>query len=103
MELSLPPPCFSCGKTLTPAFEAEELSSLQAWDAVIFSSPGNYGSRVFDEMDGSRLLLNICDECLIKGAERTVLSKPDRTTPKPPPILSRWEPPTPEQEENEDG
>lgn len=101
-ELALPMPCFVCGEALRPAFE-DGLSTLQAWGAVIFSSPGNFGSHVFDEMDGSRLLLNICDRCLVAGAERTVFSKPDRTTPKPPPILSRWVPPTDEMEENDDG
>lgn len=90
--------CFVCGKVLRPAFE-DDLSTLQAWGAVIFTSPGNFGSHVFDEMDGSRLLINICDGCLVAGAERTVLSKPGRSIPKPPPILSRWVPPTFEQED----
>lgn len=103
--VKLPPPCFACGKELRPAWESPdgEFPSTQAWDAVIFSSPGNFGSAVFDEMDGSRLRINICDACLVERAERTVLSKPNHSVPKPPPILSRWVPPAVEMEEGEDG
>lgn len=37
----------------------------QPHDAVVCTTHGNYGSTVFDAMDGSWLQFNICDECLI--------------------------------------
>ena len=33
-------------------------------DAVVFIARGNYGSTVFDPMDGSYLEVNICDDCV---------------------------------------
>jgi hypothetical protein len=97
-DLALPLPCFACGKDLLCIWGD---GSFQPDDAVTFSSPGNYGSTVFDEMDDSRLMINICDECLRTHAQRTALSTPIRT-PKPDPILSRWAPPAVEQEEVDD-
>ena len=35
-----------------------------ASDANAFISYGQYGSRLFDPMDGSYLEVNICDQCL---------------------------------------
>lgn len=32
--------------------------------ATVFNAFGNYGSTMFDPMDGSYLEINICDECL---------------------------------------
>jgi hypothetical protein len=95
-DLTLPPPCFTCGKELPAAFDVPDgdFPSTQAWGAVMFSSPGNFGSAVFDEMDGSRLVINICDLCLCRFFDRVVHSTPARV-PKPAPILSRWEPPHP--------
>lgn len=88
-DLTLPLPCFACGKVLQCVWGE---GSFQPADAVIFSSPGTYGSAAFDEMDGSSLMLNICDDCLRAHADRVALSVPVRVA-KPDPILSRWEPP----------
>lgn len=51
--------CVRCDKAVewkgTPPF---------AVDAVVFMTPGNFGSRVFDEIHGDRLVGIICDACV---------------------------------------
>lgn len=43
-------------------------------DGVAFQSHGNYGSTVFDPMDGTYLEINICDPCLSQaGMEGNVM------------------------------
>lgn len=48
-----------------------------------FTSPGHYGSGVFDPMDGTRLVINICDACLTEAALKghVLLSQPPRPMP----------------------
>lgn len=74
-------PCFVCGKTLTHAFGGLVETELrqQPNDAVIFSSHGNYGSTLFDELGEEFLELNICDECLYARSDR-ILHCRHRTT-----------------------
>ena len=38
-------------------------------DGVVFQSHGNYGSTVFDPMDGTYLEVNICDPCLVQAGD----------------------------------
>jgi hypothetical protein len=33
--------------------------------ATCFSSSGNFGSAVFDPMDGTRIEISVCDDCLL--------------------------------------
>jgi DNA-directed RNA polymerase subunit N (RpoN/RPB10) len=98
--VTLPLPCFTCGKTLHPVWPESDYRN-QVNDGVTFTSPGNYGSTVFDAMDRSRLVINVCDACLTALSVRTALSVPDRH-PTPPPSLSRWVPPADEMEEDDD-
>jgi hypothetical protein len=37
---------------------------IQPNDANTLSSIGTYGSRVFDPLDGSYVIVNVCDDCL---------------------------------------
>ena len=99
--IEAPVPCFGCGKALEWIFkdssEEDELPTNQSWGAVLFTSPGNFGSQAYD--DGYRHLeINICDECLVAGAERVAQATPVRIIP-PTPTLSRWAAPTIEQED----
>lgn len=57
-------PCIVCGKSLVNVMNEEN----QPVDAVAFSSPGHYGSTVFDPMDGTYLEINVCDECIVAKA-----------------------------------
>lgn len=60
-------PCLVCDKTLRRAFQDYEA---QPNDGVLCSTNGNYGSTIFDPMDGSELVFNICDDCLVKAGEQ---------------------------------
>ncbi len=42
----------------------------QPRDGIMLSSHGNYGSTVFDPMDGNYLMFNLCDPCLIEAGEQ---------------------------------
>ena len=88
----LPVPCLRCGQPLEasmPSFEGET-DNLPA-DATVFTSHGNYGSTVFDPMDSSTLIVNVCDSCLLKAqAEGRVLFSPRPPLP-PSPVLKLWD------------
>lgn len=55
-------PCIICGRRLMRVSDEYEA---QADDAVMCSTSGNYGSTVYDPMNGEVLLFNICDKCLV--------------------------------------
>ena len=55
-------PCIICGKELEQIMSG---SYNHPNHACVGQSYGNYGSTVFDPMDGSFLEFNICDPCLI--------------------------------------
>lgn len=60
-------PCLICGKSLErviPEYEA------QPYEGVSCSTHGNYGSRVFDSMDGELIAFNICDECFVEAGDK---------------------------------
>lgn len=68
-------PCIVCGRTLSRATDDYEA---QPDDGVMFSTHGNYGSTVFDPMNGTTLLINVCDECIVEaGKKGRVLSGKD--------------------------
>lgn len=55
-------PCFACGT------ELENISGPnQPSRGLEFTTPGHYGTTVFDPMDGSALAINVCDGCLTKA------------------------------------
>jgi hypothetical protein len=58
-------PCIACGKALEPVGSG---SPNHADDANEFSTHGQYGSTKFDPMDGSLLVVNICDECIVSAS-----------------------------------
>lgn len=69
-------PCLVCGVKLLRVTDAAEG---QPDDGVMLTTHGNYGSTIFDPMDGNFLLFNLCDECLIAaGIEGHVLAGVDR-------------------------
>lgn len=65
-ELALP--CIACGTALRNV-DPHEIEN-QPEEGVAFSSPGHYGSTVFDPMDGTFLEINVCDPCLVKAGEQ---------------------------------
>ncbi len=42
----------------------------QPKDGLEFISYGHYGSTVFDPMNGSYLVINLCDDCLKKASAK---------------------------------
>lgn len=61
--------CIICGKILESAFDNE----IQPYGGTMFSTYGHYGSTVFDPMDGTQLILIICDPCLVeKGIDKKI-------------------------------
>lgn len=61
-------PCIVCRKRLLEV--QADFTENQAEDGNRFVSRGQYGSTVFDPMDGSHVEVNICDDCLVKAGER---------------------------------
>jgi hypothetical protein len=60
-------PCLICGGRLLRDMEEYEA---QPQDGVMCSTSGNYGSTVFDPMNGESILFNICDKCLVRAGEQ---------------------------------
>jgi hypothetical protein len=42
---------------------------------VEFTTPGHYGSTIFDPCDGTQLAINICDGCLQKAIDNKKVLK----------------------------
>lgn len=58
-------PCVVCRKSLDDVGSG---SSNHANHANEFHARGQYGSRVFDPMDGTYLAVNICDDCIVQAS-----------------------------------
>jgi len=69
--------CIVCDKGLSNVFPDVEN---QPSGGVHFSSYGNYGSTVFDEVDGSYLEINICDDCMKRASEQGKVMSARRVT-----------------------
>lgn len=65
-------PCFVCGTALPNVLPD---SDNQPYGGTEFRTYGHYGSTFWDSFDGEELVLNVCDECLKKGAERLAQHK----------------------------
>ncbi len=59
-----PLPCLVCKKPLRAALEGQQNHPM----GNVFVSRGNYGSTVWDPMDGGWLEVNVCDPCLVGAA-----------------------------------
>ena len=64
-------PCFKCGQQLKN-FSNNDHHPL---GGLSFETRGHYGSSFFDPMDGSRLAIAICDECLKSISEKNMIYK----------------------------
>jgi hypothetical protein len=86
--------CIACKKPL-PNFAGED--SNHPMNGLEFVTYGHYGSTVFDPMDGSSLVINICDECVVALGRAGLVGA---AAPKQTPIIAR--PITPWQATGED-
>ena len=59
--------CFKCNVTLESSISSDEDQELDepTLNSIAFISHGNYGSTIFDPMDGSYLEIYVCDQCLV--------------------------------------
>ena len=64
-------PCIVCMEPLKNIFPAKSPATGEDWDqinqpdsGITFATYGQYGTTVFDPMDGSFLEINICDDCV---------------------------------------
>lgn len=56
--------CIICNKDVAPGMEDDAFSTPPS-GAVVWQAHGNYGTELFDPMDGNQYLeCFICDECL---------------------------------------
>jgi len=57
--------CIRCGCVLPPALPGDH-GNMTASGGVLFRGAGNYGSTVFDPIDGGgNLVIAVCDACLL--------------------------------------
>lgn len=61
-------PCIVCGSPLESATGMTDNN--QPSRGLAFLTNGHYGSTFFDPMDGTRLEINVCDECMKKAVVR---------------------------------
>lgn len=59
-------PCIVCRKALKDAFPGPSQGN-QPYPGLEFTTPGHYGSTIFD-MEPGRLVVNICDDCITKAS-----------------------------------
>lgn len=71
-------PCLTCGRLLDEVMPG--FSENQPNGGVTAMSRGNYGSTVFDPMDGSTIEFILCDPCLVAAGERgsVLTARPSR-------------------------
>lgn len=65
-QMDQPLPCIVCKKPLRSVHSG---FANHADDANSFRAHGQYGSTVFDPVDGTYLEVNICDGCIIAAAD----------------------------------
>lgn len=63
--------CVICDRKIQAGAPLDHINSwIEAYDAVVFHSAGNFGSRVYDEDGDEYLQAFICDRCVLKRASR---------------------------------
>jgi hypothetical protein len=91
-----PLPCIACGAQPESVWkDGDDELKRQPYGATTFYAYGQYGSTVWDPMGDDRLMVNICDPCLIKHSERVVKVKPVHQESKV--KVAPWTPPTGEE------
>jgi len=59
-------PCIKCGAEL----ESFSTHNNHPVHGIEFTTYGHYGTTVFDPMDASELIVNICDPCMVEAIEQ---------------------------------
>ncbi len=74
--------CISCKKDIGSCYTSktnDPMVDVFAVSGLIFEATGNYGSAVFDHDTGNtqRLIIYMCDDCLLRNAEIIKFLKTD--------------------------
>lgn len=64
--------CIKCGKT-SRNFSEDGIHPIDS--ALVFRSYGNFGSTVFDPLDGSYIDIVVCDTCMVEYAKKTGITE----------------------------
>ncbi len=75
-----PLPCIVCGRRLNAAMDAVG-SSHVPYAGTMFETGGHYGSTAFDPLDGTRLQIVVCDECLTTSGRVRIQTADGRMAP----------------------
>lgn len=87
--------CLLCGGPCKRVWERNQDHPTQPYGATVFTSHGQYGSTVFDEVDGTYLQVNIHDRCLVNAAAEGRVWHGTPVAPvRQPAELRVWEPPS---------
>jgi hypothetical protein len=93
--------CIICGFKPEPVFK-DGFAPRQPWGATTFTSYGQYGSTVFDDMGRTYLEINVCDDCMRAKARQGLIALAQPVhVPKPEATYSTWTPYDPENPEDE--
>jgi hypothetical protein len=63
-------PCIVCDRALGQVISGVAVGFNHPNGGIAFSSPGHYGTTVFDPMNGDTLEINVCDNCLMAAGRR---------------------------------
>jgi hypothetical protein len=82
-------PCIKCGTVLENGHAGTSPDNIMPGGGTQFSSHGHYGSTAWDPMsDPSKLIINICDSCLVAAAHGGLVLK---ASPSIRPRTPDWE------------
>lgn len=65
--------CIVCDKKLKTWEYSEDETNVQPMGGLGFFTYGHYGSAFFDPMDGSKIAIVVCDECICKANDKGYL------------------------------
>lgn len=65
--------CIVCDRMFESALPDDGLRHNQPSSGLCFHAFGQYGTTVFDPMDGCYLEINVCDKCIVAAAERSAV------------------------------
>ncbi|MEU4218193.1 hypothetical protein [Actinoplanes sp. NPDC026623] len=82
--------CVGCGVTLQD--NGMSAQPPVPSDGVIVTTSGNYGSTVYDSLDGLRLVAYLCDRCLTVKAQDHIIFEVETIRRDPRLTVTRWNP-----------
>lgn len=69
--------CLMCKEFQSYSHDTSD-APVKVEEGVVFRSWGQWGSKVFDKIDGRRLEFIVCDKCLVKNKRNLLYFGPAR-------------------------